>query len=399
MILTGDFNAKLEVKNNLNDIIQQQSRNGKILQQMIEITKTTPISIKNENPRWTRVNRNNPREKSIIDYILVSEEAERRTMEIYVDEDGLMKIQGKHQSDHNPIMITLDYSTKKGEEKITRWNTKNNDKWPMYNKIIQKTDNNNSINDYTKLENAIQHALIQSIGKTTFTKRGKPAIPEDIKPLIKHKKEMKRIFISECKNNGPNKGKYLDQLKQIITTINQKMNEHRTKRIEDITSQIIKEGGVNSRRFWNMRKQILNQGTNNSHPVLDEDSNLLDNPTQAKEHIANFYENLYKAREPREEYPSHSNVIISENTRYTTELAKAPKPEPISMKELNLAIKKLKARKATGPDEIPNEAMIYADRNTRKIILRVFNEILNTLAIPTAWQKNQITRFYKGKGT
>ena len=41
------------------------------LQELITDTNLIPISLKADRGIWTRVNRNNPNEKSIIDYILV----------------------------------------------------------------------------------------------------------------------------------------------------------------------------------------------------------------------------------------------------------------------------------------------------------------------------------------
>ena len=60
VILVGDFNAKLEIKEGRN-IIQNESRNGKMLNQLLKITKLTPANIQENNNQWTRVNRHNPK--------------------------------------------------------------------------------------------------------------------------------------------------------------------------------------------------------------------------------------------------------------------------------------------------------------------------------------------------
>ena len=36
---------------------------------------------------------------------------------VYIDEDGLMKIQGKNQSDHNLMMLILELPTQKSRQK------------------------------------------------------------------------------------------------------------------------------------------------------------------------------------------------------------------------------------------------------------------------------------------
>ena len=70
VIMGGDFNAKTEINNN--EIKQKQSRNGKLLQRMMENTGLQAISTKADIGTWTRVNRKNTNEISIIDYILTT---------------------------------------------------------------------------------------------------------------------------------------------------------------------------------------------------------------------------------------------------------------------------------------------------------------------------------------
>ena len=66
--------------------------------------------------------------------------------------------------------------------------------------------------------------------------------------------------------------------------------------------------------------------------------------------------------------------------------------------ELVTAIKKLRRKKSTGPDEIPNELFIEADKDTKHIIMTALNKINKEMAIPQEWQKGEICRIFKGKG-
>ena len=45
------------------------------------------------------------------------------------------------------------------------------------------------------------------------------------------------------------------------------------------------------------------------------------------------------------------------------------------MRELNLALKQLSRGKSPGPDNIPNEALIETNKDTRRIFLQIFNKI------------------------
>ena len=398
VVLTGDFNAKIEIKENNGKIKQNQSRNGKMLQHTLDMTKLIPASTTECSPKWTRINRNNTSEKSIIDYALISDTMKKRIKEVYVDEEGIMKIEGKNQSDHNPIMITLDYNTMKTKEKVTKWKLNNNNKWKEYNKEIQKIYENGTTENYENLHEAIHLSLTNTIGKTTYTRSNKPHIPKDIKPLAQRRKEIKKTFNTECKRNGPDKANLLEEIKTITTLINTRINEKRNNKVKETTMKIIKNGGVNSKMFWNLRKQILKTDPNPNHDTIDEEDHIIKDKETAKEHIANYYENLYKAREPREEFAEHSKEIEADNTRIENYLKSTTQPIPITMKELNEAIKKIKRGKATGPDDIPNEAILNADYKTRRIICDTFNNIIQAAEIPKKWQESVVTRFYKGKG-
>ena len=58
IILTGDFNAKLEI--NRPNATQNRSPNGTELEEMLKTTNTLPTSIKAQSGLWTRINRKIP---------------------------------------------------------------------------------------------------------------------------------------------------------------------------------------------------------------------------------------------------------------------------------------------------------------------------------------------------
>ena len=101
VILMGDFNAKLEVRKE--NIHQEQSRNGKNMQKMLEDTKTTPITLKADIGNWTRSRkRKENTERSIIDYIIMTDDIKNNTKLIYIDEIGSYKLKGKKKLTTTP---------------------------------------------------------------------------------------------------------------------------------------------------------------------------------------------------------------------------------------------------------------------------------------------------------
>ena len=119
----GDFNAKLEIDDGT--VKQKQSRNGEYMQRMLKETKMIPKSLDSNIGHWTRVKRKDTSERSVIDYILISEGLETPIKHMEIDEIGNYRLKGKEESDHNTILteLNLDYKTK--AETVTIYNTKN----------------------------------------------------------------------------------------------------------------------------------------------------------------------------------------------------------------------------------------------------------------------------------
>ena len=187
---------------------------------------------------------------------------------------------------------------------------------------------------------------------------------------------------------------YIRSQIKVNTLIEQQIKEDTNKKVE----KIISEGGANSNTFWNIRRKLINHNKNEDYTTKDENGNKIDNPEQAKEHIAEYYDNLYQAREGEESHKTWTEHIKTTVEKIEKEVTQYECKQPFTYEELDKCIKKLKTRKSTGPDNIPNEAIIKADITTREIYLTILNEIYCNESIPTEWQEGEIIRIYKGKG-
>ena len=79
-------------------------------------------------------------------------------------------------------------------------------------------------------------------------------------------------------------------------------------RIEETTNKLIKEGGTKSNLFWKLRKQTIGK-KNDTYETISEEGVNIENPEVAKDHIANFDENLYQAREGKESHKQWTETI------------------------------------------------------------------------------------------
>ena len=147
-----------------------------------------------------------------------------------------------------------------------------------------------------------------------------------------------------------------------------------------------------------MKTQTENKAEQEPYDTITEENIQLQGPEETKEYIANYFENLYQARPSKPEYLEQTTKIEQKVKEIEKEMTNKPPIENFSNKELNLAIKKLKRKKASGPDQIPNEIFIEANPGTRQIYLESMNTINKEMSIPPLWQEGELIRLYKGKG-
>ena len=120
-------------------------------------------------------------------------------------------------------------------------------------------------------------------------------------------------------------------------------------------------------------------------------------PKESKEYIANFYENLYRAREGTADYKEWTDHIKGKVKYIENEEQLEEEPE-FTSEEMTKAIKSLKRGKGRGPDAIPNEVLIESDTITREVHRKMMNHVLAASEVPEQWKDGNLKRIYKGKG-
>ena len=70
-----------------------------------------------------------------------------------------------------------------------------------------------------------------------------------------------------------------------------------------------------------------------------------ENPTETKEYIAKYYENLYQAREGKPEYQTWTDKITQHVKEVDDQTKTKYKPEKATIKELTKTIKQMKTTK------------------------------------------------------
>ena len=147
--LVGDFNATLGkrlIKGDVHDI----SANGKKIQSVLQFFYMVAVnSLSLCNGVFTRVNNNNPDEKSVLDYVCITKDISDPLLSMYVDEKKMYtpwrKLKwGKKYTDHNAILLTMKLDTvlhKVGNQnRKTIWNFKDPQGWDKFYQLTQNDD-------------------------------------------------------------------------------------------------------------------------------------------------------------------------------------------------------------------------------------------------------------------
>ena len=165
VIIAGDFNAKLTI--NKNNCKQQESRNGKLLKEMIENNNLITASLNSSSGNWTRVNRKKTDEKSMIDYILTTPGIAKSIQTLIIDEEGHLRVKGKHETDHNTILMSIKINDPREPTYRESWKTDNREGWKQFNKSIQEKCNKKIITTgtYEEALRTITKILKNTVGK------------------------------------------------------------------------------------------------------------------------------------------------------------------------------------------------------------------------------------------
>ena len=400
IIILGDFNAKIQIKKGNEK--QETSRNGRILEDLLTNTNMSPVSVTKGLGMWTRVNRNKTAERSVIDYVIMTEKIAEETHSIQIDEEGTLRLKstGKRgkETDHNTITLTTKMTIPKVTEKKTLLKKGNAESWSKYNAIIQEELGDKETITYNDFQQTVKKALKEGIGMKTITIGGtRNQENETIKKLREEKKKHKKNHWNAIKTKHNEQAARKEYIKS-QKTLREAIEKHEQETTKEKLEKLVKEGGIKSQSFWNIRKKIMPRKTQDKHNTVTEEGKTIINKEEAKEHIAKYYEDLYQAREAEEDYKEITRVIQTEVEKMNQKTQHNNRGE-ISEQEIKTAIKATKRNKANGPDNIPNEAMIEANTETREIMRKTLNNIMDTVKIPEEWQKGVITRLYKGKGT
>jgi hypothetical protein len=146
-----------------------------------------------------------------------------------------------------------------------------------------------------------------------------------------------------------------------------------------------------------MRKSLTRKAKE-EYNIIKETGEEITDPEEAKKYIAEYYEELYQAREGKPEVRQWTEYIKEKVSKTEQEMKEYDRIPDITLEEMMKTKRKLKNNKALGPDEIPNEIFTKATKETLKIHTEILNKTAHNHKVPESWKTGEILSIYKGKG-
>ena len=120
-------------------------------------------------------------------------------------------------------------------------------------------------------------ALEDTAGKKEINLCAKKGLPPKAKDEKKERKIAKKKFEQECKNNGSSKRKYYEEYIQKDIQLKKTIAEDQKEKVRKAANKLIKEGGVKSKYFWDIRKKLLSNNKT-EYDLITEDNYTITEP-------------------------------------------------------------------------------------------------------------------------
>ena len=195
IILAMDGNGKIGLMDG------KKSRNGILLMEVFEDAELTVVNGTEKcSGTVTCQNTKKPDEKTAIDFVVCSSEVNDIIEKMIIDEDGLYKIKGSSESDHNSILVTLNLKRLKSsmlERNVTWRLNAPEDKWELFRQKLAASQMNSPTENLLMSEyfanwlKEVENAAFHSIGKTTQRQKNVESESAKMAQLRKERRDVK----------------------------------------------------------------------------------------------------------------------------------------------------------------------------------------------------------------
>ncbi|KAM1519455.1 hypothetical protein ACFX1Z_022250 [Malus domestica] len=207
---------------------------------------------------------------------------------------------------------------------------------------------------------------------------------EEVQTKVKAKKECcKALYKDRTDENGERYRRAKQEAKKALREAKLAAYDDMYKRLDT------KEGELDIYKLARAREKKT-RDLNQVRCIKDEDGKVLATENAVKDRWRGYFHNLFN--EGHERSTSLGELSNSEECRNYSFYCRIRKEEVV------VALKKMKHRKAVGPDDIPIEVWKVLGETGIAWLTDLFNRILKTKNMPNEWRKSTLVPIYKNKG-
>ena len=407
IIIQMDANAKLgptHIKNDPKPI----SENGKVLAGIMErhgLIVANSLQDKCTGLITREKTTVNGIEKSVIDFVIVSNDLVKHIEKIHIDDERkhvLTKIMKNKkntditESDHNMIETVINIPWKSSE--IVKMEETYN--YKDAESLKEFKENTTNTKDLSKIFDTEQNPQIktkkfmkrlQGFIKNTFRKIKITNKPDETLESMYNKR---RLLRSKIDTQSKKELKELED--ELAEKYSEKMYNTIKNEIDCINSE---DGGFNSGKLWKLKKKLSPTNTDPPTAMLNSEGKLLTDEEEIKEEAKKHYKKVFEDK-PMADSVKHIRKEREKLCMKRLEASKKIKTPPWTSDDVTNAIKDLKKKVSKDPYDIPNELVMIENAGDDLIlaITKLMNMMKDESVFPKALNLCNVTNAYKNKG-
>ena len=404
--MVGDFNAKLG-KTIIKGDIHDMSNNGQKLHNMIIKYNLYVInSMEICTGIFTEVNNKIIGEKSVLDYVIASDDLLRYIKNMQIDTNKQFTPwrtikSGKRFSDHNAIMLKLESNkipSQSKNKRETAWNFNHTKGWERFQKITS-TDSStlsdcwNDIDcvetSYEKWSDKLNSILHECFPKHRV-KKSKQIYDNRTRQLISERKNLKK----QAQSNKTDL-----TLQHRIAKLDQKIDKKIAKfNTRLIQKKVNKYGSISKQEFWKLKRTLVPKSSTVPYAVIDKYGNEVTDAYNIQSAFLGEFKHRLGKREISEGLQDYKNIrnLVCHLSLKTCLRKMSP---DFTMQELSKAISELKNGRCVDPHGLIREIFKKGGNDFRQSILKMVNAIKNAKECPSEWSNMVIQTIMKKTGS
>ena len=277
--------------------------------------------------------------------------------------------------------------TKQGQRKIRWWRLKEENVKYFVNKVVNEANwrmEDDTNETWIKMRDCILRAAKEVLGESNgkiIVKKDTTWWNEEVKVAVRKKKEC-YLTLGKC-DNEVNRANYKDAK----TKAKEAVREAKLKVYKEMYDKLDSREGEKDIYKMAKRRHENTKDLCMVKCVKDKNQKILVQDEEIKDRWMEYFDELFNGNQ--EVVDVVSNGALDEEQEYMRRIRKS---------EIEVALKKMKSKKAVGPDNIPIEVWRCLGQSGLRWLTDLFNKIWRSNTMPEGWRSITIVPIYKNKG-